>query len=360
MLKTTDSGSLDPSSPAERKVSYDYPNQLVSLLKQLGSSLLLSTYQAGKLVVLGVHDDALQISFHNFDRAMGVAMGRNQIAIGGKDWIYFLKNAPELAPHVGAPNTHDACFLIRGAHYTGDIAVHELAWGTDQLVVNNTRFSCLCSLDNNYSFVPQWQPPFISALASEDRCHLNGIALVDGTPKYATVLGQTDTPGGWRPNKAIDGCVLELPSGKVVAKGLAMPHSPRISQGQLWVLNSGLGALTQINLPSGEIESVVELPGYPRGLAIAGQYAFVGLSKARESDTFGNLPISDRPDALKCGVAIVDLQTQTQLGLLEFKSGVDEIFDVQLLPGIRNPFFSGPHAVVDGSPPIWMVPSPSS
>jgi uncharacterized protein (TIGR03032 family) len=350
----------DSNVTAEREVHYDYSNNWVPILKQLGSSLLLSTYQAGKLVVLGVCNDALQISFHNFERAMGVAMGRNQIAIGGKDWIYFLRNAPELAAQVGTPNTHDACFLIRGAHYTGEIAVHELAWGTEQLVVTNTRFSCLCTLDNRYSFMPQWRPPFVSALAPEDRCHLNGIALVEGQPKYATVLGQTDTAGGWRPNKATDGCILEIPSGEVVAKGFAMPHSPRISQNQLWVLNSGLGTLMRVALPSGQAESVIELPGYPRGLAIAGRLAFVGLSKARETDTFGNLPISDRPDALKCGVAIVDLQSGTQIGLLEFKSGVDEIFDVQLLAGIRNPFFSGPYAVIDGNSPIWMVPSPEA
>lgn len=344
---------------AHREVRYEYSNNLVPILNQLGASLIVSTYQAGKLVVVGVHNDALQISFHNFERAMGVAVGRNQIAVGGKDWIYFLKGAPELASRVGAPDTHDACFLIRGAHYTNEIAVHELAWGQERLVVTNTRFSCLCTLDSNYSFVPHWQPPFIRALAPEDRCHLNGIALVDGQPKYATVLGQTDTAGGWRPNKSTDGCVLDIPSGEIVAKGFAMPHSPRVSHNQLWVLNSGQGELVRVDLSSGRLESVVELPGYPRGLALAGRFAFVGLSKAREKDTFGNLPICDRDTSPKCGLAIIDLQTATQVGLLEFQSGVDEIFDVQLLPGIRNPYFSGPYAAKDGNSPIWKVPAPS-
>lgn len=355
-LPTQDSPTLDDA--AQRKVHYEYSNNLVPLLTQLEASLLLSTYQAGKLVVVGVHESNLQLSFHNFERAMGVAVGRNQIAVGGKDWIYFLKNAPELATRVGTPNTHDACFLIRGAHYTSEISVHELAWGQEQLVVTNTRFSCLCSLDNNHSFVPQWRPAFVSELAPEDRCHLNGVALVGGQPKYATVLGQTDTSGGWRPKKATDGCVLEIPTGKLVATGLSMPHSPRVSQDHLWVLNSGMGQVTKVSLSSGQKESVVDLPGYPRGLALVGQFAFVGLSKVRETATFGNLPICEHFDDLKCGVAIVDLQAGKQVGLLEFKSGVDEIFDVQVLPGIRNPFFSGPYAIADGNPPIWMVPSP--
>ncbi|PZD74607.1 hypothetical protein C1752_00608 [Acaryochloris thomasi RCC1774] len=347
------------SDAARREVRYEYSDNLVPILGQLGTSLILSTYQAGKLVVVGVHEDELKISFHNFERAMGVAVGRNQIAVGGKDWIYFLKSAPELASRVGVQDTHDACFLVRGAHYTGEIAVHELVWGQEQLVVTNTRFSCLCALDNNSSFVPQWRPPFVSALAPEDRCHLNGIALVDGQPRYATVLGQADTAGGWRPGKSTDGCVLEILTGKVVANGFAMPHSPRVSHGRLWVLNSGMGELTTVNLSSGLVESVIELPGYPRGLALAGRFAFVGLSQAREKDTFGNLPICDRNTSPKCGLAIIDLQTATQVGLLEFQSGVDEIFDVQLLPGIQNPYFSGPYAATDGNPPIWKVPAPS-
>ncbi len=350
----------DADSSDLREVRYEYSDNLAPLLTQLEASLWLSTYQAGKLVIVGVHDGALKLSFHNFERAMGIAISQKQVAVGGKDCVYFLKNAPELAAQMQPKGTHDACFLIRGAQYTSDIAIHEIAWGQDELVMTNTQFSCLCKLHRDYSFVPQWRPPFISALAPQDRCHLNGVALVDGQAKYVTVLDQTDTVGGWRPNKATNGCVLEIPRGKVVTSGLAMPHSPRVSQGRLWVLNSGLGELVSVDLSSGKTDSIVSLPGYPRGLAIAGRFAFIGLSKVRETATFGNLPISDRADNLKCGIAIVDLQTKRQLGLLEFQSGVDEIFDVQLLAGVRNPFLSGPYATKEGGSPIWLVPQPQS
>ncbi len=235
--------------------------------------------------------------------------------------------------------------------------MHEIAWGNEQLILTNTRFSCLCKLHSDYSFVPQWRPPFISALAPDDRCHLNGLALVNGIPKYVTVLGQTNTGGGWRQDKVSGGCLLDLPNGEVVAAGLAMPHSPRVVQERVWVLNSGLGELSLVDVTSGKVEPVVGLSGYPRGLAIAGRIAFVGLSKARETETFGNLPISDRFDALKCGVAVVDLQGGRQVGFLEFKSGVDEIFDVQLLQGYSHPLLLGPHASKEGHAPIWLVPS---
>lgn len=356
MSPATPPAAADTS--ALREVKYEYANAWVPLLSQLKSALLVSTYQAGKVVAIGMHNQALQISFHNFDRAMGIAVGRNQIAVGGRDCIYFLKNAPEIAPHVAPAGTYDACFSIRGAQYTNDIAVHELAWGAQELILTNTRFSCLCTLHNSFNFVPQWRPAFVSALAPEDRCHLNGLALEQGLPKYVTVLGQTDTAGGWRAQKATHGCVLDVASGETVANGLAMPHSPRIGQdGRLWVLNSGQGELVSVDLTTGKIMPLLTLPGYPRGLAIAGRYAFVGLSKVREKDIFGELPISHRPDELKCGVAIVDLQTAQQIGLLEFQSGVDEIFDVQLLPGIQNPYLSGPHATLDDRPPIWLLPA---
>src|SRR5262249_52310919 len=159
----------------------------------------------------------------------------------------------------------------------------EVAWAGEELWLVNTRFSCLCTLDPGYSFVPRWRPPFVTALAAEDRCHLNGLALADGRPKYVTALGESDTADGWRPNKARGGVLLDVPSGAFVARGLSMPHSPRWHDGKLWVLESGTGRLLHVTVVSGQTEPVAELPGFTRGLALAGRYAFIGLSKIRET-----------------------------------------------------------------------------
>lgn len=204
---------------------------------------------------------------------------------------------------------------------------------------------------------PRWKPPFISALASEDRCHLNGLALVDGVPRYVTVLGQTDTPGGWRPAKASGGCLLEVPSGRVVASGFAMPHSPRFYDGKLFMLHSGHGQVGTVDVTTGRYESLGEVPGYTRGLALHGPLAFVGMSKIRETSTFGGMPIEAKRAELKCGVAVVNLQTQQMIAYIEFHTGVSEIYDVQVLPGLRFPIFSGPHPVRDGVKPVWTIPT---
>ena len=359
MVQTLTQTEINNEEKALREVRYEYSNNLASILDRLHISLFFSTYQAGKLGVITSKNNSLNISFHNFERVMGLAISPTQMAVGGKDWVYFLKNDAKLAPQIEPPGSHDACFLTRGAQYTGDISIHDLAWGGRELWMVNTRFSCLCTLTNNYNFLPQWQPSFISALAPEDRCHLNGLAMVNGIPKYVTVLGRTDSPGGWRDNKATGGCILEVPSSKVIADGLSMPHSPRVYQNNLWILNSGCGEITKVEIASGKKEKIVSLPGYTRGLALVGKYAFVGLSKIRETAIFGNLPICDRFDDLKCGVAIVDLQTRQMISFLEFQEGVDEIFDIQIAQ-FSSAMISGPYIAKDGTHQIWSLPASSN
>jgi uncharacterized protein (TIGR03032 family) len=220
---------------------------------------------------------------------------------------------------------------------TGDIGVHELARAGGELWVVNTRFSCLCTLAPGYSFVPRWRPPFVTALAAEDRCHLNGLCVVGGRPRFATALGETDARDGWRAGKAAGGVVIDVPSGVFVTRGLSMPHSPRWHDGRLWVLESGKGRLVLVDPATGRRERVAELPGFARGLALCGPYAFIGLSKIRKTSAMDGVPLSDRREELKCGVAVADLRSGRVAAMLEFHSAVEEVFDVQLLPGSRFP-----------------------
>src|SRR5688572_20931255 len=193
-----------PPTYPDREIKYEYSRELPVVLTQLKASLLVTTYQAGKLAVVGVDQDGKPaLSFDNFERAMGVAVGPDRLAVGTLAQVWYLRSAPAIAPRLSPPGRHDACFLARSSHMTGDIHIHDMAWAGEELWVVNTLFSCLCTLDHSHSFVPRWRPPFISALAAEDRCHLNGLALVDGRPRYATALAETDLAQGWRPNKAI-------------------------------------------------------------------------------------------------------------------------------------------------------------
>ncbi len=316
---------------------YTQTDSFVALLHQLGASLLVSTYQANKLLVVRAAGNGLSTLVRTFDRPMGLAADGRRLAVGTRNQIWFLRNAPDIAPRIDPPGQHDACYLPRSSHVTGDIAVHEMAWAGDELWMVNTRFSCLCTLDPDYSFVPRWRPRFITALAAEDRCHLNGLAMVHSKPRYATALGETDTTRGWRANKPQGGCLLEVPTGKVMARGLSMPHSPRWHEDRLWLLESGTGRLVRVDPAAGRVQTVAELPGFTRGLALWGPYAFIGLSRIRETAIFGGLPLAERSGELKCGVAVVDVRSGQSIALLEFQTAVEEVFDVQLLPGLRFP-----------------------
>jgi uncharacterized protein (TIGR03032 family) len=340
------------------QVRYEHTGNLASVLQQLGVSLLVSTYQAGKVLAVGTHQGAVVFSFHNFEQAMGMAVHPRRLAVGTRRQIWVLRSAPDIAARVDTPGKHDACFLTRMAHFTGSIHVHEMAWAGEELWVVNTLFSCLCTVSDEFSFVPRWRPPFITSLAGEDRCHLNGMALADGEPRYVTCMAEVDTPGGWRPTKATSGVVLDVRTGATVARGLSMPHSPRLHDGRLWVLDSGNGRLAWVDEVSGKVEPVVDLLGYTRGLAFHGPYAFIGLSKVRETAVFGGVPIAEKCEQLRCGVEVVDTRNGQKVASLHFHSGVDEIFDVKVLPGVRCPILSGPLPDADGAQTIWLVPPP--
>ena len=161
--------------------------------------------------------------------------------------------------------------------------------------------------------------------------------MVDDEVRYVTALGTSDEAGGWRENKARGGVVMDVPSNEIVAAGLSMPHSPTWYRDKLWVLESGEGAIGYVDLDTGKVETVAQLPGFTRGLAFAGPLAFVGLSEVRESATFGGLPLTGRLEERQCGVWVVNIETGQTIAFLRFEDLVQEIFAVKLLPGDRLP-----------------------
>jgi len=330
-------------SAADSPLRYVHTEGLPQLFNQLGISLAVTTYQAGKLMLIRPAGEKLSLLMRSFEKPMGIAVsGQGRMAVGCRSQIWVLANAPDLRDETGNRVPHDAYYLPRRSHVTGDILGHELAWGHNgELWIVNTRFSCLATLDEAYSFVPRWRPPFVTACVPEDRCHLNGLALDGGRPKFVSALGQTDVRQGWRPGKRDGGCLIDVDSGEAVTTGLSMPHSPRLALGKLWVLESGRGELQIVDAASGTRECVCRLPGYTRGLAFHDRYAFIGLSQIREKHQFGGLPIEQAFDRLKCAVYVIDVRSGREVGFIEFQTACEELFDVQVLPGAVNPHVVG-------------------
>ncbi len=329
------------------------------LLQEAKCSFLVSTYLIGNVVTVGAKSDEMHLEFHTFDRPMGMAVSREGIVVCGRNQVWFMPMLLDIAKQMEPRGKYDLAYFVRRSHFTGNIQCHEIGWVGRELWIVNTRFSCLCTLHNTCHFDPRWRPLFISELAPEDRCHLNGLAIVDRQALYATALAETNSRDGWRPVKATAGCLIDIPRNEVISRGFAMPHSPRVANGKVYVLHSGQGRLEVVDPADGRREVVCELPGYTRGMSIHGSLAFIGLSKIRASSTMDGVPIAERRDQLKCGVWVVDLTRGKIVGHLEFLSGIDELFDVQVLPDIAIPFLSGPLVDTYLDRTNWTLP-PSS
>lgn len=303
-------------------------------------SLGLTTYQTNRLFLLGVKDDGTLSVFERLlDGAMALHATAERLLLATRYQIWQFDNA--LAPEARY-HGFDRLFVPRVAHTTGELDVHDIAVDNEgRVVFLNTLYSCLAALDEQQSFAPVWRPSFISALVPEDRCHLNGLAVVDGRPRYATALSRSDVAGGWRARRRDGGCVIEIPSSDIVCAGLSMPHSPRHYRDRLWLLNSGSGEFGYVDTARGVFEPVAFCPGYGRGLAFHGGYAVVGLSKPRDNRLFTGLALDEKLAAkgaeARCGLRVIDLTTGHVVHWLDFEGVATELYDVQIIPGVQRP-----------------------
>ena len=318
-----------------------YTPQIPELLYRLGCTLAISTYQAGKLIFLSPKDENSLVQLpRTFEKVMGIAEDRDKdkLALACKDEIIVFANSPDLARHYPkASNKYDALYMPRVTYHTGPLDIHDLNFGhNNELYAVNTLFSCLIRIDDNYNFTPYWTPPFIDKMVSEDRCHLNGMAMKNGKPKYVTAFNQGNSYQSWRDNITKTGVVFDVETNEIIVEGLAMPHTPRIFNGALYVLLSATGELIKVDTTSGKYEVVVKLDGFVRGMSLYKDYLFIGLSKLRKnSSTFGKLDFAEK--ANQSGVVVVHLPTGSIAGKISYLTSLDEIYDIHILPDKIRP-----------------------
>lgn len=325
--------------------SCTYTPQLPEILNRMGCTLVISTFQAGKVVLISPKNDEFLVQLpRNFRKPMGVAIENDKMAVATLNEVVILKNSKNLAKtYPNKPDTYDQIWIPRATYYTGYVDIHDLHFGKDnKLWAVNTSFSCLCSIDDNNSFTPEWKPHFISTLQPNDKCHLNGLAMIDGKPKYITGLGKGDSPQSWRENIVKGGILMDIASNEIICEGLAMPHTPRWYDGKLYCLLSAAQKLICIDPESGKYDDVAHIPGFVRGMSRLGDYVFIATSKLRKnSSTFKHLEIAEK--ANEATVVIVHLPTGSIQGKLMYKMSVDEIYDIQILPNAIRPNILNPY-----------------
>lgn len=330
--------------PFSANLAISASRQMLHWMAEQDLSIALTTYRIGKLFLFGrTPEGRLSVFERSFNRCMGLCPAAHGFYMSSLFQIW--RFADVLGPGE-QQDGYDSLYVPQVGYTTGDLDIHDMAVDADgRLWFVNTLFGCLSTPSETHSFRPLWRPPFISRLAAEDRCHLNGLAMREGQPRYVTAVHTSDVVDGWREHRADGGVVIDVRSNEIVARGLSMPHSPRWHRGKLWLLNSGSGEFGHVELETGRFVPVAFCPGFTRGLSLHGDFALVGLSKPREDHTFTGLPLDaalkGREAEARCGVHVIDLRSGDTVHWLRFESLVSELYDVVVLPQVRRPMALG-------------------
>ena len=334
------------SDSSEVKLEIEGTRLFTSWLNEQQVSLAFTTYQTGKLFLIGLQPDGqISIFERSFNRCMGLYATEDaqSLYMSSQYQLWRFEKVRDLPKD---EQGYDALYIPQVGYTTGDIDVHDIALDENkQPIFVNTLFSCLATTDEAYNFKPVWKPSFISKLAAEDRCHLNGLAMENGQPRYVSSVSQSDSADGWRDKRIEGGVIIDVSNDEIIASGLSMPHSPRLYQGKLYCLNSGTGEFGFINMDKGCFEAICFCPGYLRGLTFIDHFAVVGLSLSRHNKTFDGLPLqetlSEKASDSRCGLQVIDLNSGDVVHGLRLSGIVEELYDVVALPGIKRPMALG-------------------
>ena len=341
--------SQETAAKPEEKVAYSVSPGFSAFLGSRRISLAMSSYQSGKFYLLGQNlDGGLMVHERFFRKAMGICVpGKDTILLATLFQIVKFRNV--LEPDQQINNLHDGCYVPREIFVTGELDAHDIGQLADgRPVFVNTLYNCLATPSERHSFTPLWKPPFVSKIVKEDRCHLNGLAMEEGVPRYVTAVSKSDTIDGWRDRRFDGGIVIDVQSGEIVAGGLSMPHTPRLYRGKLWILNSGTGEIGWIE-PRGSADGaafhvLAFCPGFVRGLAFHGKYAFVGLSKPRYERFEGlalDKKLTETDSEPWCGVQVIDLDSGACVHWFRIDGPVGELYDLGVVPGVVRPMALG-------------------
>ncbi len=334
-----------PQAITPDEIEYSVSGGLAAKLAKLNISIALTSYQSGLLYFVGRNkENGINIHQAAMPKPMGLCIDDSGATgtAGGLTMTagyQIMRFENILQPGQAINNTFDACYVPRTVHVTGRLDAHDVGIDAQgRAVFVNTRFNCLAVPSAKHSFEMIWKPDFISSLVDEDRCHLNGMAMENGKPRYVTAVSRSDTIDGWRDRRADGGIVIDVETNEIVCDGLSMPHSPRMHNGQLWLLNAGTGDLGVVEFDKagkGTFKPKTFCPGFLRGLSFHGNLAFVGLSKPRYKRFEGlalDQKLKDADSEPWCGIQVIDLTTGTCVDWFRIDGKIGELYDVEVVP----------------------------
>lgn len=311
-----------------------------ALQQQFGFSVVMGTRSMGDLIVLSVpNPDSVNFHIVNFPLCMGMDIQGDHLAVACQTDIREYHDML-VHPTIQSP-VYQKCYSPRSISFTGDLDIHEMKYnsaGTPIFIAS--KYNCLGVPSATHSMKPVWQPKFIKELKPVDACHLNGLCMENGEAKYVSFFAPTAEPNGWRNMPFNSGMLWSVEEQEAVCTGLVQPHSPRLHEGELYVLNSGAGEFGRVDLQTGKYECIAFVGGYGRGLSFVGDYAIFGISKPRHNVYIDNFPLHDRLRALgeidRCQLVTVNLKTGNVIPAVTFEGAARELFDTIVIPDCRH------------------------
>jgi uncharacterized protein (TIGR03032 family) len=269
-----------------QKLPYIYTNSFTEILKQEKISLIISSNKTDQIIIIKADQDILNLTSHIYNQPTAIAFNNEnennnqKLAIATNREIWELGNFPETAKKLEPLGKYDACFVPKNIQVTGNINVLDMGYIKGELWLINNRFSCLCTLDSNYSFIPRWNADFINKKYGKNISYLNGLAMENNRPKYITSLAESDYINNNINPNINSGIIIDIETDNIILENLSLPNFPRFYQGKLWFLESGKGHLSYYDFQSQKQVIIAQLPCLTTGLDFAGNFAFIGLGAA--------------------------------------------------------------------------------
>lgn len=356
--------------PVRVDFSSEYSENFPKLLKALGVSLVVTSYHSHSVMLIRSKDGKLNCGVKKFIRPMGVTVSKDRLTISTAYRVLDFKASPQSyesvqqgslddltamskklqdkerdndafltmrKEQIAAIKQSDVLYTERASLSTGMINTHDIAWGDEGLWVVNTSFSCLATLSPEYGFKARWKPPFISELTPDDKCHLNGMAMLNGAPRYVTTFNMTDKKDSWR--EELNGTLIDVKTNEFLLTGLCAPHSPKCHDGAVYLCDSGRGQIIRFDPLENTKHVICTLPGFTRGLIVFGDLIIVGTSRIRRSDAVQKYPLAEQiqPDETQCGIWVLNKQNGEIISNIIFSGDVEQLYDIAVLPESTYP-----------------------
>lgn len=324
---------------------------LADILEECATTLIFSREHEHAVGVMTSEAGALNVSYLSLPHPSGIAVLADRVLVLSTRTPHLLVEMEFLSEPGGggAPTYLIPRFLrvLPGAYYG-----HEMLAREGRVVFNATGLNEIYSLPLDLRGAPslEYRPAFIHG--RRDNCmQLNSLAYDREGVGYSTCFSAVDSD--YRPWKDEygplgRGALIRHIDSVSIVNGLTCPHSVRSVRDELLFCNSGFGELNRVPSTGGPSAVISTLPGFTRGLALSGDYAFVGLSRV-QADRRHYAPGISPEDSL-CGIAAVDLRSGETLSTLWWPHG-RQIFDIQLTPSHKHANLQFPQSRLTANDP---------